>query len=172
MDPNLTRRISIHVPDSYSTPFHETVLVVKSRLLTCAYFSFKVLTEEEMPTIIWHGSYGLESPRDDVRQVRYGCTDCESENQGYMEILHVENPPPGRESYLVHYLMHFPKDRKRDKPTTIRIEICCKTREIADRIWETLGRKFSPESLLAERIIHGREVRHLTGEELPWAYES
>jgi hypothetical protein len=54
-----------------------------------------------MPTLISHGSYGIESPCDDVKQIRYGCTDCECNDQGFLEILKVASPPPERKPFLV-----------------------------------------------------------------------
>lgn len=126
-----------------------------------------------MSTLIRQGSYGIESPRDDIKQVKYGCTDCECENQGFMEILHVKNPPPGRKPYLVHHRMYFQGRYTRDKkPCIVRLEICCDTLPLAKRIWEELSKIWMDlDRLCIKTSIFGHDVRHLQGEELPWMYE-
>lgn len=126
-----------------------------------------------MSTLIQQGSYGIESPRDDIEQVEYGCTDCESENQGFMEILYVKSPPPGRKPYLIHYRMYFQGRYARDKkPCIVRLEICCETFPIAKRIWKELGKIWMNLDRLCIKIsILGHDVRFLQGEELPWMYE-
>lgn len=126
-----------------------------------------------MPTLILHGSYGLESPRDDVRQTKYGCTDCEDDNQGYLEILHVASPPPGRKPFLVHYHMRFARSpRSPNRAFFVRLEVCCDSRIEALRVYEELSKLFyEGERLMVKITLLGHEVRHLNGEELPWVYE-
>lgn len=50
---------------------------------------------------VWHGSYG-ELTYYDIVQHRYGCTDCESETQGYVEVLEIKNAPFWRSKYVIH----------------------------------------------------------------------
>ena len=77
-----------------------------------------------MPTLILHGTYGIESPRNDVRQIKYVCTDCECSDQGFLEILQVASPPPERKPFLVHLHMRFAGSRLLpNKPFFVRLEV-------------------------------------------------
>lgn len=55
----------------------------------------------EGAAIVWHGSYGEWTYYDIVRHC-YGCTDCEAEHQGYVEVLEIKNAPPWRSKYVIH----------------------------------------------------------------------
>ena len=45
-----------------------------------------------MSTVLCHGSYFVRS-RFRITQHWYGCTDCESEHQGYAEVLEMYDSP-------------------------------------------------------------------------------
>lgn len=126
-----------------------------------------------MSTTIHHGSYYMESPLDDLNQVEYGCSHCEDECQGFMEILHVENPPHGRLPFLVHYRMYFPERYTRTgTPVLLRLEICCRDRRTADRVWKELSKLWGDLNRLSLKLtIAGQNVRTLGEDELPWVYE-
>lgn len=125
-----------------------------------------------MSTVIHHGAFAMESPYE-VRRIYYGSSDCEDECQGFLEVLHVKNPPPGRRPYVVHYQMHFPADKVRgDKPMLVRLEICCRTLEIAQAVRRELGEKFMNfQALMRSNRICGEEVHRLSDDQPSWVFQ-
>lgn len=117
-----------------------------------------------MPTQIWHGSYGAESPYD-VESLRYASTDCEDTNQGYVELLRVLDGPPQFGSYFVHMLISYPAEERSE-----RIVVTLRSREDAEKAFELVSGLCVMQPLMRPQKIFGAIVEYLDGHEIPWVY--
>ena len=62
---------------------------------------FPLLGGNEMGTEIKHGGF-LWLTKYEIVQHKYSGTDCEDSIQGFVEVLEVKNPQPGRKGAIIH----------------------------------------------------------------------
>ncbi len=117
-----------------------------------------------MPTQIWHGSYGAESPYD-VESLRYASTDCEDLDQGFIELLRVLDGPPQLGAYVVHSFLFLSKEERAE-----RIVVTLRSRAEADEAYKLVSNLWHVPAADRPRAVCGAPVEYLRGAEFPWVY--